>query len=441
MNRITKIYQPSLIIPKNSVKNHDITSRSHRLMLEAGLMRHCGNGTFYLLPLLQRSIDKCTKLLDYYMGEIYCQKLELPKLISADLWKKSGRFEVVKSELMLTNDRNQRVQILGPTHEESITYLLSLSAPTTYRSFPLRLYQIATKFRDEMKPRFGLIRAKEFLMKDLYTFDLDLKAAHQTYEEVSAQYSKIFSSLGIPFEKIDADTGTMGGHSSHEYQILTNIGEDEIVKCQSCDRAVNKELCSKNGQICENCNPGKLKTHHGIEIGHTFILEDKYSKIMKATFLNRSGRPENLMMGCYGIGVTRLIAACIEFFSTEDEIRWPYLIAPYQICIISPKTGSKEESEVQHYVTELYHSLNNMLNFNDSIVVDDRESFSIGKRFIDAKKLGYPLIIVVGAKACGNEPKFEIFLTNENQTKDLSYNDLISFINDYTKKYNYKYKQ
>lgn len=274
-------------------------------MLEAGLMRNCGNGTFYLLPLLQRSIEKCTKLLDYYMAEINCQKLELPKLISADLWKKSGRFEVVKSELMITNDRNQRIQILGPTHEESITYLLSLTAPTTYRSFPLRLYQISTKFRDEMKPRFGLIRAKEFLMKDLYTFDLDLKAAHHTYDEVNKQYSKIFRSLGIPVEKINADTGTMGGHISHEYQLLTNIGEDEIIKCESCHRAVNKELCLKNGKICEKCIPSELKTHQGIEIGHTFVLEDKYSKVMKATFLNRSGRPENLMMGCYGIGVTR----------------------------------------------------------------------------------------------------------------------------------------
>ena len=306
-------------------------------MLETGLMRNCGNGTFYLLPLLQRSIDKCIELLDYYMREIYCQKLELPKLISADLWKKSGRFEIVKSELMLTTDRNQREHILGPTHEESITHLLSLASPTTYRSFPLRLYQIATKFRDEMKPRFGLIRAKEFLMKDLYTFDLDLKAAHQTYGEVSKQYSKIFRSLGIPFEIIDADTGTMGGHISHEFQLLTNIGEDVIIKCQFCDRAVNKELCLENGKICERCVSSKLKTHQGIEIAHTFILEDKYSKIMKATFLSRSGKPQNLMMGCYGIGVTRLVAACLEFFSTEDELRWPYILAPYQICIISPK--------------------------------------------------------------------------------------------------------
>ncbi|CAO1443342.1 unnamed protein product [Diamesa tonsa] len=435
MNRVTKIFQPSLIFPKNAVsKNQDISSKSHRLMLEAGLMRNCGNGTFYLLPLLQRSIEKCIKLLDYYMAEINCQKLELPKLISADLWKKSGRFEAMKSELMLTNDRNQRIQILGPTHEESITYLLSLTAPTTYRSFPLRLYQISTKFRDEMKPRFGLIRAKEFLMKDLYTFDLDLKAAHYTYDEVNKQYSKIFRSLGIPFEKIDADTGTMGGQISHEYQLLTNIGEDEIIKCHLCHRAVNKELCLKNGKICEKCVTSKLKTHQGIEIGHTFILEDKYSKVMKATFLNRSGRPENLMMGCYGIGVTRLVAACIEFLSTEDEIRWPYILAPYQICIISPKNGSKEEPIVQHYVSEIYNSLNNMLNLNDSIVVDDRQSFTIGKRFLDAKKLGYPLIIVVGAKACEHDPKFEIYLTNENQTTHLNYNDLVCFIRDYTQK-------
>ena len=268
-----------------------------------------------------------------------------------------------------------------------------------------------------MKPRFGLIRAKEFLMKDLYTFDVDIAAAEETYELVNQQYVKIFEHLKIPFVKIAADTGAMGGNTSHEYQILTSIGEDQIVTCNSCQRAVNKELCGSDGKVCEKCTVSELQHHQGIEIGHTFILGDKYSKVLKATFLSKAGKPVPLQMGCYGIGVTRVIAACIEHLSTEHEIRWPAAIAPYSVCIIPPKEGSKEEASVKHLTQEIYQQL-------DDVVVDDRIQMTIGKRLMEAKKLGIPNIIVIGAKAAEAEPKVELIANN--LSRDLTIYDTIS---------------
>jgi prolyl-tRNA synthetase len=299
-------------------------------------------------------------------------------------------------------------------------------SPVSYRNFPLRFYQITPKFRDEMKPRFGLIRAKEFLMKDMYTFDVDMEAAIKTYELVNEQYSKLLNTLKVPFVKIGADTGVMGGKISHEYQILTSIGEDEIVTCAKCSKAVNKELCSADGKICEKCQ--HLQHHQGIEIAHTFVLEDKYSKALKATYLSKTGKPIDLQMGCYGIGVTRLIATSIELLSTETEIRWPLPLAPYKICIISPKDGSKEESTVKHLTDEIYHLMESCEGLKDEILVDDRTSMTIGKRLMDTKKLGIPFIVVIGSKAAESESLLEVHSLLDGSVALLNISETISFI-------------
>lgn len=211
-------------------------------------------------------------------------------------------------------------------------------SPISYRQFPIRLYQITTKFRDEMKPRYGLIRAKEFLMKDLYTFDLSLDDARKTYDEVNKTYGDIFNIIGIPFTKVAGDSGLMGGSVSHEFHYKTSIGDDELLQCLKCNISFNKELCTTE-VCCPGCKTSNLQHAQGIEVGHTFILEDKYSKVLGATYLNQSGKPTPLIMGCYGIGITRLISASIEYLSSETEIRWPFLLAPYKICIIPPKVN------------------------------------------------------------------------------------------------------
>lgn len=313
------------------------------------------------------------------------------------------------------------------THEESITALLAQISPVTYRSFPLRLYQITQKFRDEMKPRFGLIRAKEFLMKDLYTFDLDQSSAGETYELVNEQYEKLFRRLEVPFEKIAADGNAMGGKISHEYHILTSIGEDQIVRCKKCSRAVNKELCLVSGKICNSCE--QLETHQGIEIGHTFILEDKYSKILNASYLSKTGKSVPLQMGCYGIGVTRLIAASIEKMSTDQEIRWPLLLAPFKVCIIPPKAGSKEELNKKCSVEEIHHQLEAQLSsLKGEILIDDRTNTTIGRRLREIQKLGIPFVIVMGTGVTEDVPNLEVHQLNKNVSSNMVLSDAIKFV-------------
>lgn len=293
----------------------------------------------------------------------------------------------------------------------------------------MKLYQINTKFRDEMKPRYGLIRAKEFLMKDLYTFDLDLKSAKETYHQVQEQYRKLFESLQIPFVKVSGDTGVMGGNISHEYHYLTNIGEDQIIECKACKKAINRELAIDEFKICEKCNVDRLEINNGIEIGHTFILEDKYTKPMKATYLNKTGKPEILQMGCYGIGVTRLIAASIEYLSTESQIRWPFLLAPYKVLIIPPKEGSKEENSLEKFATQFYQTLNETGALKDSILMDDRSNLTIGKRLLDAKKFGFPFVIVIGGKTAENG-KFELheLMQTEDVSMEMEFDEILHYI-------------
>ncbi|XP_065088723.1 probable proline--tRNA ligase, mitochondrial [Ochlerotatus camptorhynchus] len=430
MNRLSKIFQPSLIIPKNAViKNQDITSKSQRLMLEQGLIRQAGNGTFYILPLLQRSVQKAIDLVDYYMQRhAGAEKLSLPILTSVDLWRKSGRLEMASAELMTTTDRHGKKQILGPTHEESITALLAAISPVSYRQFPLRLYQISTKFRDEMKPRFGLLRAKEFLMKDLYTFDVGLVEARQTYDEVNEAYRKLFDAVGVPFVKVSGDTGVMGGSASHEYHFPSEVGEDQLVCCSACGMGCNQEMFDAS-KICERCNNANIVRQAGIEVGHAFILEDKYSKALGAKYLHQNGKPETLQMGCYGIGITRLIAAGIEVLSSEKEIRWPLALAPYTVCLIPPKKGSKEEAQAEPWVHKLNSEISKLNGIGSEFVVDDRTGLTIGKRLMEAKKAGFPIVVVIGPKAAseGNE-QFEVHNQIEESQKMLSFSDTLTEI-------------
>jgi prolyl-tRNA synthetase len=218
----------------------------------------------------------------------------------------------------------------------------------------------------------------------------------------------------------------MGGKISHEYHFLTSIGEDSIVSCTLCGIAVNKELMN-NEKICEKCTPACIENHHGIEIGHTFILEDRYSKALKATFLNKNAKAEVLQMGCYGIGVTRLIAASIEVLSSEKEIRWPLAIAPYNICIIPPKEGSKEETIVKNLANELSESIISAApRLEDEILIDDRVQMTIGKRLMEMKKLGLSFIIVIGGKSV--DSIVEVHDINNNSMQEMNVSDAINFV-------------
>lgn len=231
------------------------------------------------------------------------------------------------------------------------------------------------------------MRSKEFLMKDCYSFDTDAQQAANTYETMRSAYSALFAALSVPFVQVQADTGNMGGTRSHEFQFPSPVGEDILVQCSKCSYSSNVEIC-EDGDVtnCPSCSEPALQRSAGIEVGHTFLLEDRYTTPLGASFLQTNGKPAPLVMGCYGIGITRLIAASIECLSLEQEMRWPFALAPFSVCIIPPKDGSKEEEAVARFTTEIYKRLVRLEGLDGDVIVDDRTNLTIGKRLMEAKR-------------------------------------------------------
>uniref|UniRef100_A0A1B0DGL6 Probable proline--tRNA ligase, mitochondrial n=1 Tax=Phlebotomus papatasi TaxID=29031 RepID=A0A1B0DGL6_PHLPP len=422
-----------VIIPKGAViKKAEVSSRSHRLMTELGLIKPATNGTFYLLPLVQRSVDKLVAIVEAHMREIDAQRLTLPILTSGELWKKSGRLgSAPNREIMTTVDRHENLQILSPTNEESITSLMASLSPISYKQLPLRFYQIGTKFRDEMKPRFGLIRTKEFIMKDLYTFDGNETNALDTYHEICGAYEKMLRFIGLTtFAKVEGDAGLMGGNLSHEYHLPAAVGDDTLVTCEKCGHAANLEAIPEaKRKNCGKCGSDSLKISEGIEVAHTFLLGDKYSKPLKATYLQEHGLTVPVVMGCFGVGITRLVAAAIEVLSTDTDIRWPRKLAPFTVCLIPPKAGSKEEKSGGTALAEdLYRQLSQLPGLEDDAVLDDRNHLTIGKRLLLAKRMGYPFVIVAGSRVADTPPLLELHLVESGKSLELQPSDIISEI-------------
>ncbi|XP_069682732.1 probable proline--tRNA ligase, mitochondrial isoform X1 [Periplaneta americana] len=406
VNYVSRMFQPRNVVPKNSkVKNEDSLSKSQRLMLDLGVIRQASVGTFHLLPLAERSLQKLITIVDVEMEKIGAQKLLLPLLTPGELWKTTGRWMDAGEELFILTDRHHKEFVLSPTHEEAVTELMASIPELSYRQLPLRLYQVTSKFRDEKRPRFGLLRGKEFVMKDLYTFDVSVEAATETYEAVNNAYTNIFRRIGVKYLKVLAPTGVMGGSISHEYHFPASVGEAELLICDSCGYGTNVENCRPSQ--CPECGHKHLKCTPGIEVGHTFLLGTKYSQPLKATFKTTAGKPDLLQMGSYGLGMTRILAAGVEALCLPDEIRWPIALSPFIICIIPPKEGSKE-SEVAHLAEELYHKLNSIDVFRNNVIIDDRCHMTIGKRLFESRRVGYPFIVVIGRKALQLVPEFEV---------------------------------
>ncbi|CAD7014272.1 probable proline--tRNA ligase, mitochondrial [Ceratitis capitata] len=414
MERLSRLYWPILVTPKNAVvKTLDATSRSQKLLTELGLIKPAYNGTFQIMPLAQRVLDKCVDLVRRQMRNVGGQQISMPILTPSELWKKTGRLDGDITEFYLLRDRHAKEFILSPTHEEAVTAMLGSSAPISYKQLPLRLFQIGPKFRDELKPRFGLIRSKEFTMKDLYTFDRDTATALQTYTQVNSAYDALFRQLEVPFVKVEAASGMMGGSLSHEYHFIAPIGEDQLLSCDSCGYAANVETVEESSdKACSHCNSSSLRRVPGIEVGHTFLLNDKYSKPLKAMYLKENGKPEYLVMGCYGIGISRLMAAAVEVLASENELRWPTLLAPFDVCVIGAKQGSREEQAANRVQNDFCSSLGGVCKEED-ILIDDRSYLTIGKRLLDSKRMGYPIIVVIGGTAANPTPKIELHFKSE----------------------------
>ncbi|XP_008551216.1 probable proline--tRNA ligase, mitochondrial [Microplitis demolitor] len=422
INRMSKLFQPIKAFPKEAIIKHDGKSKSYRLLLDMGVIRQANPGMYTLLPLGYRVLDKLIAIVDNEMTNIGAQKMLLPHLTSAKLWKKTGRLSEMGPELIKLKDRHCDTLILSPTYEEAITSLIVKVGSIQKSQLPLLLYQISTKWRDEMKPRLGLFRSREFVMKDLYSFDLTIENAKETYESVNQAYNNILSHIGVPYTVVLGDPGLMGGNLSHEYHYFSDIGEDTILSCNSCGINVNATMSNKSS--CDNC--GKQFTEHmGVEIAHTFLLGNKYTKAFQASCHVQDSQVY-FEMGCYGLGLTRLITAAVEILSTHECLRWPKCIAPFTVCIIPPKEKSKE-SPAFHYTDKIVDILDKK---NIDFIIDDRINLTIGRRLLDAKKTGYPYLIVIGKNSIQPNPLFEIHDLNNSQESNISLDQLLDFFNN-----------
>ncbi|ESO88186.1 hypothetical protein LOTGIDRAFT_126688 [Lottia gigantea] len=405
------------------------TCQSQILMQYNDIVESCHSGCYVMLPFGQRALDKLVRVVDEEMQAIGGQKISLPTLAPAKLWKKSERWDDALNELFTLKDRHNVQYCLGPTHEELVTNLMAMYSPISEKRLPIKFYQITRKFRDEMKPKHLLLRGREFEMKDMYSFDASESEARETYDIVCESYSRLFSRLELPFAKVEGATGNIGGSISHEFHLMSSVGEDKLLFCEKCSFRSNSELVKDQSTVCPTCDADcQLRTSPGIEIGHTFLLGTKYSSVFKSTCMKSDRGIDLTHMGCYGIGVSRLLQGSVEVLSSENKIRWPRLIAPYQICIL-PHKGIKAAAE-QYLATSLTLSdaLNVMPNLKHEVVIDDRQQISLGKRLFDAKRLGYPYIIVVGKRIQENPPIFEIIETSTNESHFLSIDSLKDFL-------------
>src|SRR3989338_5879150 len=365
-------------------------SIAHQLMLRAGFLRMLVAGVYSYLPCGLRVLNNVQNIIRQEMNAIGAQEVLLSCLQPQELWDRSGRNAEMEEVMIRFVDRRGRKMCLGPTHEEVITELVAAHV-TSYKQLPLVLYQIQTKFRDEIRPRFGLLRSCEFIMKDAYSFDSKEEGLDNNYKLIYQAYLKIFSRLGLRPVITEAESGVMGGSLSHEFLILSESGEDTVYLCVECNYATGKK--SENCPVCASPlkGAGRLYEKKAIEIGHIFKLGTKYSNSLSAFFTDEKGIRAPIIMGCYGIGVSRAIAAIIEANHDTKGIIWPEEVAPFDLLLL-PLNITDPDS--RRFAFELYQRLNEAgLN----VLLDDRDERP-GVKFNDADLIGIPLRVTIGVK-------------------------------------------
>jgi len=360
----------------------DAEAISHILMLRSGMIKKLISGAYSYLPLGWRTLNKVINIVRKEMDSAGAQELLMPAIQPAELWKESGRYDVIKDIMISYKDRHGSEMIMGPTHEEIIVDIVRKDI-SSYKQLPFILYQIQTKFRDEPRPRFGIIRSKEFIMKDAYSFDRDIEGLNKNYEKMYNAYCSIFKKCGLNAIPVKADSGIMGGDVSHEFMVLSASGEDQIT------------------------HDGQKK--NAIEIGHVFKLGTKYSKALNANFLDENGKQLPVVMGCYGIGINRILAAAIEENNDKDGIVWPMSIAPYQVIVIPTNVG---DEKIAKTANDIYEKLSKE---GVEVLIDDRDERA-GVKFKDADLIGIPLHVVVGKGLVDGKVEIKNRKTKEVET-------------------------
>ncbi|MCM2292184.1 proline--tRNA ligase [Allorhizobium sp. BGMRC 0089] len=409
--RLSRYFMPIL---KENPKEAEIVS--HRLMLRSGMIRQQSQGIYSWLPLGKRVLDKVNGIIREEQNRAGAIELSMPTLQSAELWQESGRYDAYGKEMLRIRDRQDRPMLYGPTNEEMVTDIFR-SYVKSYKSLPLNLYHIQLKFRDEIRPRFGTMRSREFMMKDAYSFDLTKDEAVHSYNKMFAAYLRTFDRLGLRAIPMRADTGPIGGNHSHEFIILADTGESEVFCHKSfLERAVppvdvNFDDVAAMQAIFDEWTADYAATSEmhdeaayaampedaqisarGIEVGHIFYFGTKYSEPMGAKVQGPDGKEHLVHMGSYGIGPTRLVPAIIEASHDENGIVWPESVAPFDAVIINMKAG---DGACDNACETLYTSLSKA---GKDVLLDDTDDRA-GTKFAMADLIGIPYQIIVGPRS------------------------------------------
>jgi prolyl-tRNA synthetase len=382
----------------------DATVVSHQLMVRAGMIRQTASGIYTWLPLGLKVLRKVEKIIKEEMDKAGALEVLMPTIQPAELWIESGRYEAYGKEMLRIKDRHDRDILYGPTHEEVITDIFRKNV-TSYKDLPKNLYQIHWKFRDEIRPRFGLMRGREFLMKDSYSFDIDETAAKKTYNLMYATYFKIFRRMGLKPMAVKADTGAIGGDLSHEFHVLANTGESAIYYDKKFDeldatKPFNIEEMQSMYAMADEMHvetkcpiaADQLASRRGIEVGHIFNFGLKYSKALEASVMGPAGEKIYPNMGSYGIGASRVVAAAIEANHDANGIIWPKELAPFQVALINVRSGDELCDKV---CEEIYNSLTER---GIEVIYDDTKA-SLGQKLSIADLIGIPTQVIVGPKS------------------------------------------
>ena len=387
----SKVFLPTL---KDTPQDAEVIS--HQLMLRAGMIRKVTSGIYNWLPLGLRVLKKIENIVREEMDASGAQEVLMPMVQPRELWEETQRWKKMGPELLRIQDRHERDFCLGPTHEEVITDLVRNNVKS-YKELPLNLYQIQTKFRDEVRPRYGVMRGREFLMKDSYSFNINEDSLNESYLLMKETYKKIIDRLGLEYKIVKADSGAIGGDTSEEFHVLAENGEDTIAVSDSSEFAINSELLLNEGEDINSLQgkpspdgKGIIEIKKGIEIGHIFQLGKIYADAMKANVLDNEGKSQTLYMGCYGIGISRLVAAAIEQNHDEKGILWPEAIAPYEVNIIA--IGFDKDQKIAKAATDFYNELSSM---GYEVMLDDRKD-GYGIKMKDAELIGVPINVIIG---------------------------------------------
>ena len=392
---------------------------SHKLMIRSGMIRKLSSGQYSWLPLGLRVIKKIEDIIRKELEKIGCSEILMPSVQPSELLQESGRWEQYGPELLRFTDRHQRDFCLGPTFEEVITDLIRKDV-SSYKQLPINLFQISTKFRDEIRPRFGVMRAREFIMKDAYSFHANQESLDEAYEMYKNAYNNIFKNLMLDFTIVDAHSGNIGGNESNEFHVIADTGEDDLLLDDQL-KGMNIEIAKvKYGEDDLEALIKKTNLTHkkGIEVGHIFKLGQKYSETMKAKVTTKDSKTVDMFMGCYGIGVTRIVAAAIEQLHDNKGIKWPPSITPFNTVII--EIDGHKNSNVRTYCESVYKSF---IEKDIEAIYDDRDA-NLGKKIKDWELIGISNIVIIGKNESNN--KTVIFKKRSAESKsEMDINDLL----------------